>query len=196
MHRNLALNSDNATAWYWFFNKWESSFVTKEEFVEGLQTYLAVNEMKIKKETLEKEYNCLKNMYIGEKQFELKNIMDEDTYPFLAPIRILEYDDKKRIVKRQLGKKDIPVEILVYCIAKDNQDVFGKGGQVSIEKLLEEKEQVGKYFNIKHSKLVEILMEAENKKYIKLNNNFGNKFIEFQNIDYDVFLKSYYEDKE
>jgi len=47
MHRNLALNIDNATAWYWIFNEWKSNIFSKESFVEGFHAYLAVNGMKV-----------------------------------------------------------------------------------------------------------------------------------------------------
>ena len=196
MHRNLALNEENATAWYWLFNEWTSNTFGKESFVEGFHAYLSVNGMKVKKDAVEKEYNCFKNTYIGDSKFDKNSIMDEDTYPFLAPLKILRMKDKNTIEKRQLTGNEIPLEILVYAIAKDNQEASRNGDQVNIDKLMEEKKQIGKYFSMKYSKLLELLMEAENKKYINLNNNFGNRFIEFNGYDYDSLIKKYYTDKE
>ncbi|SCP97763.1 DUF4007 family protein [Anaerobium acetethylicum] len=196
MHRNLALNKENATAWYWMFNEYSANSFTKTQFVEGFHAYLAVNGMKIKKDAVEKEFNCLKNTYIGDSNFDKKSIMDEDTYPFLAPLKILQTKGKTIIEKRLLTEKEIPLEILIYAIAMDNFIASKNGNQVNIDRLMEGKNQVGKYFNLKYSRLLDMLMEAENKKYINLNNNFGNRFIEFNGYDYKSLIKKYYTDKE
>ena len=192
LHRNLALNVDEATAWYWLFNEWNSTSITKEEFSDGFHTYLAVNGMKIKKDAVDKEYNCVKNTYIGEKSFDLKTIMDEDTYPFLAPLKVLKTGEKKVLLKTHLNSREIPVELLIYCIAMDNRDQNFEGNQISIEVLMEEKCQVGRYFNFRYSELIDMLLEAENKRYIGLNNNFGNRYIEFIGYDYTSLLDKYF----
>lgn len=196
LHRNLALNEDEATAWYWLFNEWGSSEIDKDIFSDAFHSYLAVNGMTIKKDAVDKEYNCLRNTYISEKTFDLKSIMDEDTYPFLAPIRILFVNEKKKIEKTQLTMSDVPVELLIYSIAMDNANAQHAGMQINIDKLMEEKRQIGKYYNMRYSKLIEALLEAENKKYIRLNNNFGNRFIELVDMDYSKLLEKYYWDKE
>lgn len=196
LHRNLALNKENATAWYWIFNEWISNNFTKESFIEGFHAYLSVNGVKVKKDAVNKEFNCLRNTYIGDMKFNKNNIMDEDTYPFFATLRILESKDKKNINKRQLTEKDVPLEILIYAISKDNEEESLNKGQVNIDKLMEDKMQVGKYFNMKYSKLLELLMEAENKKYISLNNNFGNRYIEFNKYNYNDLIKKYYFNEE
>ncbi len=192
IHRNIATNVDNATAWYWAFNEMDKMAFTKEDFVEGLQYYLAVNGMTIKKATVDKEFNCFKNTYLGEKKFDIKTAMDEDTYPFLGPLHLLRINEEKKFEKCYLTKTDIPLIILVYSIAMDNLEESRSRGQVSIDKLLEGKQQIGKYFPIRYSKLIDMLLEAENKKLLTLNNNFGNRYIEFSNIKYENLLAEYY----
>lgn len=196
MHRELALNKENCTSWYWFFNEWEGVSIDKDEFIDGFHSYLAVNGMKIKKDAVNKEFNCFRNTYISKKSFSFKNIMDDDTYPFLAPLKMLYINENKRIQKAQMTKDEIPIELLIYSIAMDNTEESSSGMQVSIDKLIEEKKQIGKYFGMGYSKLMESLIDAENKKYIRLENNFGNRYIEFVDIDYTKLLEKYYCDGE
>ena len=200
LHRNLARNEENATAWYWAFNEFGKTSFTKDEFVDGFYSYLAINGMAIKKAAVEKEFNCFKNTYLSEKKFDVKNVMDEDTYPMLAPLHLLKiknetkYEEKneKKYEKCSLSKADIPLLILIYAIAMDNLEESSTGGQISIDKLVEDKKQVGKYFGMKYSNLIEMLIEAENKQLLMLNNNFGNRHIEFTNIQYTKLLNEYY----
>ena len=195
MHRNLANNIDEATAWYWLFNEWKGESIDKEAFIEAFQPFLSINGMSVRQNAVEKEYNCLRSTYITDKSFDLQTIMDEDTYPFLGPIHMLEQDGKK-MKKRHLSKADVPAELLVYSIAKDNmQDGSERGKQVSIDKLTEERGQVGKYFSLSYSKMIEILLEAENKGYIRLYNNFGNRFVEFENVEFEDLLYRLYESR-
>lgn len=196
MHRNLALNEENATAWYWLFNEWKQNVITKEAFVDGFHSYLSVNGMKVKKAAVEKEFNCLKNTYVSDAKFDKNSIMDEDTYPFLAQLQILRETEKNTYEKRSLTGREVPLEILIYAIAMDNLADSQQGKQINIDKLMEDKRQIGKYFGMKYSKLLELLVEAENKKYINLNNNFGNRFIEFNGYNYSGLVEKYYVDKE
>ena len=48
------------------------------------------------------------------------------------------------------------------------------------------------YYNMRYSKLIEMLMEAENKKMLILSNNFGNRHIEMTNYPYQDLLRQYY----
>lgn len=192
MHRNIARNDKDATAWYWVFNELKSQAFTKEEFVDGLHAFLGVNGVNIKRAAIEKEFNCFKNTYIGDEKFDRKTIMDEDTYPFLAPLHLLKVDEKKRLEKVPSTKAEMPLEILIYSIAMDNGEDDWQQRQISIDHLMENKKQVGKYFSIRYSKLIEMLMEAENKKMIILSNNFGNRHIELTDYPYRDLLRQYY----
>lgn len=192
LHRNIALNEENATAWYWAFNEFDKQAFTKEEFVDGLHYFLAVNEMSIKKAAVDKEFNCFKNTYLAEKKFDIKTVMDEDTYPFFGSLHLLRINEEKKFEKTYLTKAEMPLHILIYAIAKDNPEESGHRCQISIDKIMEEKRQVGRYFPMRYSKLIDMLLEAENKKLLTLNNNFGNRFIEFSDVQYDRLLNEYY----
>ena len=195
MHRNLSTNIDEATAWYWLFNEWKGESIDKETFVESFHPYLSINGVSVKQNTVEKEFNCLRSTYITDKSFDLQTIMDEDTYPFLGPLHLL-LQDGKRIRKRHLSKLDIPAELLVYSIAKDNVDAdILQGSQVSIDRLVEDSCQVGRYFNLSYSKMIEILIEAGNKGYIQLFNNFGHRVVEFDDVSCDDLLRRLYESR-
>ncbi len=192
LHRNLATNKENATAWYWAFNEFGKQAFTKGEFVDGLYSFLTGNGTTVKKAAVDKEFNCFKNTYLGEKKIDIRTAMDEDAHPMLAPLHLLRVNEEKKIEKCSLSKASIPLEILIYSIAMDNKTESENEGQISIDKLMEEKNQVGKYFSIKYSKLIEMLLEAENKQLVSLNNNFGNRHIEFAGIEYTELLKRYY----
>ena len=192
LHRNIALNEENATAWYWAFNEFDKQAFSKEEFVEGLHYFLAVNEMSIKKAAVDKEFNCFKNTYLAEKKFDIKTVMDEDTYPFFGSLHLLRVNEDNKFEKAYLTKAEMPLHILIYAIAKDNPEESSHSRQVSIDKIMEEKRQVGNYFPMRYSKLIDMLLEAENKKLLTLNNNFGNRFIEFSDVQYDRLLNEYY----
>ena len=192
LHRNIALNEENATAWYWAFNEFDKQAFTKEEFVDGLHYFLAVNEMSIKKAAVDKEFNCFKNTYLADKKFDIKTVMDEDTYPFFGSLHLLRINEDKKFEKTYLTKAEMPLHILIYAIAKDNPEESSHRGQISIDKIMEEKRQVGRYFPMRCSKLIDMLLEAGNKKVLTLNNNFGNRFIEFSDVQYDRLLDEYY----
>lgn len=192
LHRNIAINEDNATAWYWAFNELNKQSFSREEFIEGLHYYLAVNGMSVKETAVEKEYNCFKNTYISERRIDIKTAFDEDTQPLLAPLHLLRINEEKKIEKCFLTRNDIPLYILIYAIAMDNPDESSTCGQISIDKLMEEKKQVGKYYRIRYSNLIDMLLEAENKKLLTLNNNFGNRYIEFSRVQYEGLLEDYY----
>lgn len=195
MHRNLAKNIDEATAWYWLFNEWKGDGLDKESFVNSFYPYLSINRMSVRQNAVEKEFNCLRSTYLTDKTFDLQTIMDEDTYPFLGPLHLLQQEGKK-IKKRHLSKADISTELLIYAIAKDNMnDNSISGKQISIDRLAEDKGQVGRYFSLSYSKLIEILLEAENKGYIRLYNNFGNRFVEFSDVNSMELINRLYESR-
>lgn len=192
LHRNLSKNLDLATAWYWAFNIYNKKVFTKKDFVDSFYAYLTNNGLSYDKKNISKEFDCFKNTYINTETFDIKRIIDEDTTPFFAPLHLITYADNNIFELTSPRSKDISVEIFMYCIFKDNEQHFINNKQLSIETLLEEPGQVGKYFNLTFSTILELLQKAENNKYLTLYNNFGNRYIELSELDFDSLIESYY----
>lgn len=177
LHRNLATNEAQATAWYWAFNVYNSKSFSKDDFCSAFYSYVQRAGGNYQKNAVDKEFDCFKNTYVSDKAFDIEKIIEEDTVPFFASLRLLTYNSGV-FERTKMSTKDIPTDILLYCIMIDNEETLKNKRQLSIDMLLEEPNQVGKYMNLTYAVLLELLLQLENQGYIKVINNFGNRHIE------------------
>ena len=194
LHRNLSRNLENATAWAWAFNKFNVSTFSKEEFISSFYAFIQNNGNSYAKSAIEKEFSCFKNTYVSDSKFEINKIMDEDTIPFFAPLKLIEYLGDGLYKKRKVNFKDIPIDIFNYFILADNQEHLKENKQISIDSLLDDEFQVGKYLNFTYSVLIELLQQLENLKRITIVNNFGNRYIEIHYTEINELLYKYFKE--
>lgn len=192
LHRNLACDAEEATAWAWAFNKYPVKTFSKEDFVTSFYAYVQKNGGKYAKNAVEKEFGCFKNTYVSESRFDIAKIIDEDTVPFFAPLRLIEYVGNGIFEKRKVEAKDIPADIFNYFILTDNKEHLTRNKQIGIDSLLGDEFQVGKYLNLSYSVLSELLQQLENLKRITVTNNFGNRYIEIHETECEGLLDAYY----
>ena len=191
-HRNLSRDVDNATAWNWAFNIYDAPSFTKEDFSTSLYAFIQREGGAYAKKMIEKEFDCFKNTYVSDQAFSISKIIDEDTVPFFAPLKLIEYKGSGRFEKRRTHSKDVPLDIFFVCILLDNQEHLNGNRQIGIDLLLEGDNQAGKYMNLSYSTLLELLQQLENKNYIRLVNNFGNRYIEVHDHSATEILQAHY----
>lgn len=192
LHRNLARNMEDATAWSWAFNCYEESSFTKNDFSTAFYAFLQRNGMSYNKGSVEKEFDCFKNTYVSDEAFSVTKIIEEDTVPFFAPLKLLEYKGNGRFERLRTSAKTVSPYVFLACVLMDNAEHLVDNRQIGLDHLLEEQNQVCKYMNLTYSSLVELLQQLENERYLRLVNNFGNRYIELGDIDAQDLLQKYY----
>ena len=78
-------------------------------------------------------------------------------------------------------------------MCEDNSEYLQSNRQISLDQLMEEPGQVGKYMNLSSSALIEILQRLDNDQMLKLVNNFGSRYIELDSMDVSNMLNIYYQ---
>lgn len=192
LHRNLSSDIDNATAWFWAFNQSNLNMFSKDSFSTAFYAYLQKSGSSYAKSAVEKEFDCFKNTYVSDKAFDISKVLDEDTIPFFSRLKLIQYLGNGNFQLKRPTVKDIPLEILLYCILNDNYEHLSNNTQLSIDELLESNNQVGKYMHISYSNLLELLLQLENMKKLTLVNNFGNRYIQLKEFDVESLLANYY----
>lgn len=193
LHRNLSRNMADATAWNWAFNAFGAQIFTKEEFVSAFYAYIQREGGTYTKKAVEKEFDCFKNTYVSDKDFSIGKIIEENTVPFFAPLKLLEYKGGGYFARRKISSKEIPLDIFLLCIILDNIEHLERNRQISIDHLLEDENQVCKYMNAGYSTLIELLQQLENAGHLTLINNFGDRHIELGDVDAEALLSNYYQ---
>lgn len=191
LHRNLACNEERATVWYWAFNEFRKNSFDKQTFSNDFFIFATTNGNNFSLKTIEKEFDCFKNTYVSDKTFNVNEIINENTIPFFAPLNLLTYEDGK-FYKHNPTSKDIPLEILLYCIIEDNKLLLNESKQIDLDLLLNGKTQIGSYLNLSYTVLLDLLQRLDNIGYINLINNFGNRYIEIFEKDSKKILETYF----
>ncbi|MDY4747176.1 MAG: DUF4007 family protein [Candidatus Fimisoma sp.] len=191
-HRNLVRNVENATAWNWAFNTYDEPSFLKDDFVNAFYAYIQREGVSYAKKAVEKEFDCFKNTYVSDQALSINKIVEEDTVPFFAPLKLIEYKGQGRFERRKVQAKEIPADIFFACLLLDNTEHLETNKQISIDYILEGYNQAGKYMNLSYSALLELLQKLENSHYLRLINNFGNRYIETNETDAIGIMESHY----
>lgn len=170
----LASNHDDASAWYFFFNEFNMSEFSKDDFVESLQKYIKMSEdgCEVAARSLSDDFTCIISTYLPRYKSNPGKVSPESNIdcPFgeLGLVDILN-KSKKTYKKSSPSASSINPWVALAVIA-DNAN--GRK-EISLNELLSSPCNIGKVFNLDSITMLDVLYGIERIGEIKINRTAG-----------------------
>lgn len=191
----LAINKEDATSWYYFFNVFNQSEFTRDEFVEDLNKYIAMeNEPAVALRSLNEDFSCIINTYVPRIKNSPKKISAENNIDCplgeLGLIDIVQKGKNPRYRKSSIKPSIVDPWIALAIIV----DQSNGEKSIHLNDLLNKPCNIGKVFNLDAITLLDVLHRIEKIGEIKIIRTAGLDIIRIQN-DNNFFdcLEKYYE---
>lgn len=165
----LAKQKEEATAWYFFFNIFNLSEFTKEEFVQELQNYILMSDddTSVALRSLNDDFSCIINTYLPRYKTNPDKVSPENNIdcPF-GELGLVDIANKKR----KTLKKSIPdaKTFNPWVVLSVIQDQADGREEIGLNELLTNPCNIGKIFNLDAITMLDILHDIENIGMLKI----------------------------
>lgn len=160
LHYQLAKNSKNATAWYFFFNEFNLSEFTREDYIKQVQNYLKRNGYSVSLRSLEDDFNCIINTYVSRIRMNPGKMDPESNIDCpLGELGLIEIANKsKRLFRKRAATLESLHPLIVMSVILDQ----AKGSkQVRLSSLQGDSCNIGRIFNLDVNTLNALLHKNE-----------------------------------
>lgn len=191
----LAIQKENATAWYFFFNELTMSEFTREDFVQAIQNYILMAEdaSPVAIRSLNEDFACIINTYLPRYKSNPGKVSPENNIDCpLGELGLVDIANKKQ----KTYKKSIPSAKsfnpwVVLAVIMDNAE--GRD-EIGLNELLTAPCNIGKIYNLDAITMLDILHEIENAGQIKIIRTAGLDVIHLNALySFEECVAKYYE---
>lgn len=192
LHYHLAKNSEEATAWYFFFNEFKFTEFDRDDFVRQLAAYVRIEGEDASERSLEDDFNCIINTYLPRSKASPEKAQPESNIDCpLGELGLIDIADKKKRTFRKVApSKDVLHPLIVLAIILDQA---GENKEVKISAIQNDKLNAGKVFNLDIIALTAILSELERMQLIKVVRTAGLDVIKIKTqLDFAGCVQEYY----
>ncbi len=170
LHYSLAKNKDNATCWYYFFNEFNLTEFTADDFTSSLSKWDELyNPKPASISSILKDFDCLRRTYLP-RSSETDSLKPEENGPesnMECPFTELGLI---KVVEKGLYRKVSPIKqnlpsLIVLAVIIDQ----AKGEkEIKLSSLQNDINNIGKIFNLDAILMINILSDLENKDYVQV----------------------------
>lgn len=201
IHHALATNIDDATSWYIFFNEFDLSEFSEEDFAKRVKKYISMNhpESDIPSErAVSDDFKCIINTYCYKRNSssdsEKENPEDNMECP-LTELGLIEFSTVKHheriFCKKSPKTEDIP-ELIVLAVILHR---YGEMKEIRISSLQNDICSIGKVFCLDTISLHNILYKLDSLGYLKVVRTAGLDVIRLTtDMSYIECVELYYQE--
>ncbi len=184
----LASQVDDATAWYFFFNEFNMTEFSREDFVSALQKYIKMrdSETEYAIRSLNDDFQCIINTYLPRYKSNPTKVSPENNIDCpLGELGLVDILNRKRkTYKKSIPSSNTLNPYIVLAVIADN----AKGRkEITLNELLTAPCNIGKVFNLDSITMLDALYRIEKTGLIRINRTAGLDVItlqdEFEFID-------------
>jgi hypothetical protein len=195
LHYKLASNEHLATSWYYFFNEFNRTEFTKDDFVKQLNAYILLNGESYSERSLEDDFNCIINTYIPRSKLNPGKVHPESNID--CPLRELSLvdivDKRTKTYRKKTPKVDSIDPLIVLAIIVDQAEKNEEEGLIKISTIQNDKKNAGKILNLDVITLTTLLNRLELMGYIKVIRTAGLDVISIEKkMNFIECIKEYY----
>lgn len=191
----LAKQKLEAAAWYFFFNEFNMSEFTKEEFVQEIQNYIMMSDEDgtVAIRSLNDDFSCIINTYLPRYKTNPDKVLPENNIdcPFGELGLVDIANRKKKTFKKSVpaAKSFSPWVVLSVIV----EQAAGRE-EIGLNELLTSPCNIGKIYNLDAITMLDILHEIENLGMLKIIRTAGLDVIHISNkMTFVECVKKYYE---
>ena len=169
LHYRLSSNKADATAWYYFFNEFNMTEFTRDDFVEFLQRRIRMEDSSVSVaiRSLNDDFSCITNTYLPRYKTSPNRVAPENNIDCplgeLGLIDVLS-KEKKTYRKAAPASNTISPWIALAIVV----DQAGKAREISLNELLTAPCNIGKTLNLDAISMLDILYQVERIGKIKI----------------------------
>ncbi len=170
----LASNASDATAWYYFFNEFNLSEFSRDDFVEQIQKYIKMSGSgeSVAPRSLNDDFACIINTYLPRYKSSNQKVSPENNIdcPFgeLGLVDIL--NKSKKTYKKSIPSASSIHPLVALAVIVDQA---GERRELSLNELLTAPNNIGRVFNLDSITMLDILYRIEHQGLIKINRTAG-----------------------
>ncbi len=195
LHYKLASNRDDATAWYYFFNEFNLSEFSRDDFVASIQNYVSMsddNDVAIR--SLNDDFACIINTYLPRYKSNAKKVSPENNIDCpLGEMRLIDVSGKgkKNYRKTIPNAASFSPWVLLAVILDQAQ---GRS-EIGLNELLTAPKNIGRIFNLDAITMLDALYQVEKTGEIKIIRNAGLDIVHIKNPEktFQDCVEAYYE---
>lgn len=196
LHYKLATNFNLATAWYFFFNEFNLTEFTREDFIEAIQKWIAMQEdgESVAVRSLAEDFQCIMSTYLPRYKTNPTRVSPENNIDCpLGELGLIDVlgRDKKNYRKAIPTAESLCPYVLLAIISEQAKE----REEISLNELLTAPCNIGRVFNLDAITMLDALYKIEKLGAIRISRTAGLDVIRIMERQSCLeWIERYYQD--